>query len=369
MIGTWEVEWADTWNAWWAEGSRAAITATGNLARLSAGKPPLPPPPREGASFREVLDQRRGAKLLHYPGQGEARRPLVVVASLINRHYVFDLLPGLSVFEHLNRQGFDLYVLDWGAPGAEGPQRTFADYVDDIVPWAARVAIQRSGRPRVPTMGYCMGGTLAAMHAARHPHQVSGLVLLGAPIDFHQSGVMVRFTDPRWFDADVLADAFGNIPPFMLQSAFKAMAAQGAAGKYLDLLKRGGDEEGVRHFVAMESWLEDNVSFPGGVYRQYIRDCYQENLLIQGRMRVGGTPVDLTRIDMPLLNIVASRDHIAAPASSRAIMEVVSSTDKQVLEFDTGHIGLTTSRRAIRDLWPRVSAWLGAHAEERTPEG
>ena len=71
----------------------------------------------------------------------------------------------------------------------------------------------------MPTMGYCLGGTLAAMHAARHPEQVSALVLLGAPIDFHRSGVMAKFTDRRWFDADVLADAFGNIPPTLLQSA------------------------------------------------------------------------------------------------------------------------------------------------------
>jgi polyhydroxyalkanoate synthase len=363
MMGTWEVEWADGFNTWWAAGSRAAVTAAGNLARLTAGKPPLPPPPREGASPREVLETRRGAKLLLYRAPGDRPGlPIVVVASLINRHYVFDLLPGLSVFEHLNRAGFDLHVLDWGPPGEEGPGRTFADYVDDLVPWALRVASQRSGCARVPTLGYCLGGTLAAMHAARHPEQVGALVLLGAPIDFHQSGVMARFTDRRWFDADVLADAFGNIPPLLLQSAFKAMAAQNPWAKYGDLLSRGGDDDAVRHFVALESWLEDNVSFPGGVYRQYIRDCYQENLLVQGKMCVGGSPVDLGRIDMPVLDVVATRDHIAAPPSSRALLDVVSSTDKRVLEFDTGHIGLTTSRRALRELWPQVSAWLAQRA-------
>lgn len=28
------------------------------------------------------------------------------------------------------------------------------------------------------------------------------------------------------------------------------------------------------------------------------------------------------------------------------------------MDFDTGHIGLTTSKRAIKELWPRVAEWM-----------
>jgi polyhydroxyalkanoate synthase subunit PhaC len=43
-------------------------------------------------------------------------------------------------------------------------------------------------------------------------------------------------------------------------------------------------------------------------------------------------------------------------------MERVGSGDKQTLEFDTGHIGLTTSRRSHLELWPRIISWM----EERS---
>jgi hypothetical protein len=39
-------------------------------------------------------------------------------------------------------------------------------------------------------------------------------------------------------------------------------------------------------------------------------------------------------------------------------MDRVGSTDKQLLELDTGHIGLTASERAHRDLWPRIYGWM-----------
>jgi hypothetical protein len=43
-------------------------------------------------------------------------------------------------------------------------------------------------------------------------------------------------------------------------------------------------------------------------------------------------------------------------------MPLVGSEDKQLVEFDTGHIGLTTSRRSLSELWPRIGEWLEAHA-------
>ena len=43
-------------------------------------------------------------------------------------------------------------------------------------------------------------------------------------------------------------------------------------------------------------------------------------------------------------------------------MPLVGSADAEVLEFDTGHIGLTTSRRSLSELWPRIADWLERRA-------
>src|SRR5262245_64772465 len=39
-------------------------------------------------------------------------------------------------------------------------------------------------RPKLHLIGYCMGGTFAAMHAALDPESVETLTLLAAPVDF-----------------------------------------------------------------------------------------------------------------------------------------------------------------------------------------
>ena len=73
-------------------------------------------------------------------------KPVLIVSSLINRYYVLDLLPELSVIALLNRRGFDVYVLDWKSPGPDGPALGFTDYVDGVIPAAATsVACRASG--------------------------------------------------------------------------------------------------------------------------------------------------------------------------------------------------------------------------------
>jgi polyhydroxyalkanoate synthase subunit PhaC len=358
------LELADAFDSWTSGMARMRLHAQAAFARAWHRRPPIdfvagPATPHD------VIADERLARLLHYPAtapQPKKLPPLVVVASLINRYYVMDLLPELSVFAQLNRRGFDIYVLDWKAPGALGPSLTFADYVDGVIPWAAREAAARHGGAAPSLVGYCMGGTMAAMAAARHPSAVRAVALLGTPIEFATSGALAAMTERGRFDADLMMDLFGNMPPLMMQTGFKLLNPADAWDKLVNLVRDAGDAERVRHFVALESWLDDNIAFPGGLYREYIRSLYQEDSLCKRTMKIAGTPVDLAKLTAPLLNVVALRDHICAPPAARALMALAGSRDKTLLEFDTGHIGLTTSRRSLGDLWPRIADWLEARA-------
>jgi polyhydroxyalkanoate synthase len=347
--------------------SRAMTHAHIQAARIVRGRRPIDfiggP-----ATAHEVVVDGPLARLLRYrpsPARASSAKPVVVVASLINRYYVLDLLPELSVLDLLRRHGLDLWVLDWKAPGDLGPSLRFEDYVDGAIAQAVEEASRAAGANQVGMIGYCMGGTLAAMYAARHAARVKSLVLLGTPIDFHQTGELSRVTRREVFDADLLMDVYGNMPPALMQSGFKLLHPMESLWKLVRLHLDGSvaeDEARARQYVALESWLDDNTAFPGGVYRRYIRDLYQDNRLVRGTFALGGEPVDLQKIAAPLLNVIALRDHICAPPASRALMGLVSSTDKRVLEFDTGHIGLTTSRKSHEALWPEIAAWLEARA-------
>ena len=353
---------ADAFDTLAAHGARTRLHAQAAFARLLHGKEPIELV-RGPATPHRVLEEGPLARLLHYPsskvGPG---KPVLIVSSLINRYYVLDLLPELSVIAQLAKRGFDVYVLDWKAPGADGPDLGFADYVDGVIPAAAQTIAARHGATPPAVIGYCMGGTLSVMFAARHPARLRSLVLLGTPVEFALSGELTQLTDRRRFDAGLLMDVLGNMPPTMMQSGFKMLNPADAWNKLTALIRDAGDAERVRHFVALESWLDDNIAFPGGVYREYIRALYQDDSLCKRTMTIAGGLVDLKRLTAPLLNVIALRDHICAPPSSRALMPLVGSKDAQVIEFDTGHIGLTTSRRSLGELWPRIADWMEQRA-------
>jgi polyhydroxyalkanoate synthase len=339
-------------------GARLRVHAQAALARLSRGEAPVAFVPGP-ATAHEVVADGPLARVIRYRARDQRQPPMpvLIVASLINRYYVLDLLPELSVIDKLCRRGFEVYVLDWKAPGEDGPERGFDDYIDGAIVEAVRLAGGMVG-----LIGYCMGGTLAAIYAARHAPSVRWLTLLGTPIDFHRSGRLAEWTRPDRFDVDLLVDVFGNMPPWLMQSGFKLLNPFDVIAKLVRLHQNAADEQATRQFVALESWLDDNVAFPGGVYREYIRGLYQDNALVRGQFRVGGQKIDLGKLTAPLLNVIAERDHICTPPSSRALMDLVGSTDRQTLEFDTGHIGLTTSRRSHLELWPRIIRWM----EERS---
>jgi len=79
-------------------------------------------------------------------------------------------------------------------------------------------------------------------------------------------------------------------------------------------------------------------------------------------MIVGGNLVDLKNITVPVLNIVGTNDDLVSAESSRTIIDVVASTDKQTIEFPTGHVGLCISKTAHKKLWPDVGKWLIEHS-------
>jgi polyhydroxyalkanoate synthase len=74
---------------------------------------------------------------------------------------------------------------------------------------------------------------------------------------------------------------------------------------------------------------------------------------------IGNTmPIDLSKIKVPFLNVIASKDDIVAPASSKALNNAIGSLDKSILEFNSGHVGACIGARAHKELWSKVGSWL-----------
>jgi polyhydroxyalkanoate synthase len=71
------------------------------------------------------------------------------------------------------------------------------------------------------------------------------------------------------------------------------------------------------------------------------------------------TNISLKNVDMPFLNIVAKRDDLVAPNSSKALKDALAeSGDKDLIEFNSGHVGLMIGKNAHLELWPKVGGWI-----------
>jgi polyhydroxyalkanoate synthase subunit PhaC len=65
-----------------------------------------------------------------------------------------------------------------------------------------------------------------------------------------------------------------------------------------------------------------------------------------------GIQIDLRKIKVPFLNVIASKDDLVAPESSKALNIAIGSSDKSVLEFNSGHVGACIGSRAHRNYGP-----------------
>lgn len=100
------------------------------------------------------------------------------------------------------------------------------------------------------------------------------------------------------------------------------------------------NEDTIKNFLRMEKWIFDSPDQAGETFRQFMKDCYQKNLLIKNQMVIGEKKINLKNINMPLLNVMAEFDHLVPNDASTPLNDAVSSTDKEILKFPTGHIGI-----------------------------
>ncbi len=344
------------------------LSRAANLAQLvTRGKPPV------GTTPHDVVFTENKWRLLRYrpapaalSGGRTYATPVLLVPSLINRHYVLDLLPGKSFAGWLTAQGHDVYIIDWGTPGPEDRYLGFDDICDRYLGRAIRVTARTAGASRVHLLGYCLGGTLTAIHAAAHPERVASLCALAAPIRFRDDGLLSAWTNSPSFDVDALVDACDNVPWPLMQASFHLLRPTLQLAKFVGLADRAGrawNDEFLDGFLALETWGSDNVSFPGECYRRYIKELYRDDALACGTFRLSGRPADLANLRAPTLAVTFEHDNIVPWRSAAALIDLAGARDKQRIHLPGGHVGAVVSRAASQSLWPQLSAFFARHED------
>lgn len=308
-------------------------------------------------SPHKVIYREGKMRLLHYKTRLQRTHdtPILIVYALINRYQILDV-QDKSMVKSLVDSGFDVYLIDWGTPSDS--KSTIDDYVNYYLDAMVDVVRKTSGSEKVSLVGYCMGGTFSAIYTSLHKSKVKNLITIAPPVDCSKE-TTVFGTISKHIDIDTIIDNLRNMPPelqhlfFFMLKPFKHHIE-----KYNQMVDRHEDELFINNSLRAERWLWDTPPISGEVFRQWVKDIYQRNLLIQNSLTVGNNTINLKNIDVPFLNIVAEQDHLVSPESSKALNYAISSKDRTLMSFQTGHVGLCASSYSKKEIWPSVGEWL-----------
>jgi polyhydroxyalkanoate synthase len=307
----------------------------------------------------EVVYEEDRVTLKHYmPEKVTHKLPLLVVYALINRETMLDLQPGRSVVQTFLDQGIEVYMIDWGYPTRKDRYTTIDDHVNGYMDNIVDFIRHQHGLPQINLMGICMGGAFSVMYSALHPEKIKNLVTTVTPTNFDtDTGLLhIWMKNTRALE---MGDVYGNMPGDVMNLGFLLLnPARLILDKYVGFFEHMDNKDFVENFVRMEKWIFDSPDVPAATFRQFIEDCYKKNLLIQGKLELGGRRVDLKKITMPLLNIYGKYDHLVPPAACELLTREVGSKDTEDICLNTGHIGIYVSSKYQAEFAPKISSWL-----------
>jgi polyhydroxyalkanoate synthase len=239
--------------------------------------------------------------------------PVLIVPAWIMKYYILDLSPHNSLIRWLVAQGRTVFAISWRNPGADMRDTTLDDYRVQGVMAAADVVRAICGDAKIHATGYCLGGTLltiaAAAMARDDDDRLASLTLFAAQTDFTEAGELQTFIteDQLSFLNDVMQTQ-GYLSSAQMGGAFQMLQSNDLIWSRMIRNYLLGQHDAPFDLIA---WDEDGTRLPARMHIEYLRRLYLNNDLAEGRFPVGGRPLALDDIKMPMFVVGTERDHIA----------------------------------------------------------
>ncbi|MEA3045785.1 MAG: poly[(R)-3-hydroxyalkanoate] polymerase subunit PhaC, partial [Sphingomonadales bacterium] len=341
-----------------------------------------------------VVYQNELMQLIQYaPTTGTVhRRPLLYVPPLVNKYYLLDLQPKSSLIRWLVEQGHTLFVISWVNPGPALADKGLDDYLA-LGPVAALDAIAAAtGERAVDLFGFCMGGTLAAIAAAkmgtvpnssenRDSPYFSSLTTIGSMFDFANMGQWATFTEPAQVEAmERHLQAKGVLAAHELQGLFSVVRANdliwsSVVSHYL--LDKEAPPSDILH------WFADGAHIPRAFLLDWTNKILRDNAL---------TKPGALAMDAPAMVISLKDDHVSAWQATYDGARLLGPGTRFLLGGSGHNAGvinppaankhgywtndkmpdsaeqwLETATRHEGSWWPQWQAWLVRDGGERVP--
>lgn len=245
------------------------------------------------------------------------KRPLLIIPPWINKFYILDLNARKSFVKWCVDQGHSVFMISWVNPDARHAEKGWDDYIREGIDFALAAIEEATGERDVNAVGYCIGGTLLAATLALHVQEkndrIRSAALLAAQTDFTHAGDLKIFIDePQLAALDVHMKAVGYLDGAIMASVFNMLRASDLIWPYMvDNYLRGTQPPPFDLLY----WNSDSTRVAAAVHSFYLRNCYLENNLAEGRMVVDGKVLNLRDVTIPIYDLATRDDHIA-PAKS-----------------------------------------------------
>ncbi|NIC43457.1 alpha/beta hydrolase [Aquabacterium sp. A08] len=354
-------------DAAWRSGGQTLVQGLG-FAWRDLQPPATPTPTDDGEALApgrgvavtpgEVVLRNHLVELIQYrPTTPRVHaEPVLIIPSCIMKYYILDLSPDNSLVRWLVGQGHTVYIVSWRNPDADDALLTLDDYVQEGV-LAALAHVHQASRAPVHLMGYCLGGTFAAIAAAalggadaagRHDASadaaesppLASLSLLAAETDFSEPGEMGILIDEAQVRLleDMMADK-GFLTGRQMAASFQFLHARELVWSSRTRRWLLGEEEVPNDLMR---WNADVTRLPAVMHSQYLRTCFLNNDLAEGRFVFAGQPIALRDIRCPVFAVGTVKDHVAPWRSVYKIHRLVSAEVTFVLTSGGHNAGIVS---------------------------
>jgi polyhydroxyalkanoate synthase len=360
----------------------------------------------------KVAYKKDNVRLMHFVGANEhtsnaSENPLLIIYAPINQFHIMDIHPNRSVVKSLLSKGIDVYLLDWGYPSSKHNDHSLYDYITYVHEAVQYIQKQTSNsmyanvldkiennKPnqvnlemavtkndsldkssihdndrsyqnhkaskenKISLLGYCWGGIIALCYASLHNDNPRNLTFSAVPVDSSKDQTILS-TWAKNMDTDKIIDEFGHFNGQIMDIGFILRnPIRYTIDKYITMTKKYNDKQFMDLFRSVEEWLYNTPNIPGKLFKDIVNQCYKNNSLVKNNIQLNNNSINLRKINIPILTIVAENDDLVSAESTMEIENCVSSTTKKMIKFKGGHVGLCISSSAHKQLWPEVADWI-----------
>jgi polyhydroxyalkanoate synthase subunit PhaC len=323
----------------------------------------------------KVVYQNDLCQLIQYAPATEQvlKRPLLIVPPWINKFYILDLRPKNSFVRWAVSQGHTVFVISWVNPDEQLADKNFEDYLQEGILDVLDAIEKATGAREVNAIGYCLGGTLLAsalaVMAARGDDRIRSATFFVTLMDFQESGELKIFIDEEQLKSlEEKMNKRGYLEGREMATTFNLLRANDLIWSFVVNNYLMGQDPFPFDLLY---WNSDSTRMPARMHSFYLRNMYQRNLMKEpGGISLLGTPVDLTKVTIPVYFLSTREDHIAPWRSTYRGTQLLSGPKRFVLAA-SGHIagvvnppgGGKYGHWVNEDLPPESGQWLAGATE------